>query len=238
LAIGKEGQNARLAAKLTGWKIDIKSESQATERAEEIERLVREEMGFREVAKEEPEAIEPEEMIEEYEEVAEHEVVDETVETESVVPEEVQVVEETDLTEVLPVIDEEDEEPEEFSPKKKVKKSKAAPKHLAKIELDDEPISLDDGYFFADVLEERGAKASNEKLEKAEEPEKPLDAEKPGKVDAGAKKSKSATKKVEPAEAPIEGEQGDNFGGFTIGQLLGAELTKDKKSKGRKKGDQ
>lgn len=30
LAIGKEGQNARLAAKLTGWKIDIKSESQAT----------------------------------------------------------------------------------------------------------------------------------------------------------------------------------------------------------------
>lgn len=29
LAIGKEGQNVRLAAKLTGWKIDIKSESQA-----------------------------------------------------------------------------------------------------------------------------------------------------------------------------------------------------------------
>jgi len=26
LAIGKEGQNARLAAKLTGWKIDIKPE--------------------------------------------------------------------------------------------------------------------------------------------------------------------------------------------------------------------
>ncbi|MEC2550425.1 transcription termination factor NusA [Bacillus tropicus] len=29
LAIGKRGQNARLAAKLTGWKIDIKSESDA-----------------------------------------------------------------------------------------------------------------------------------------------------------------------------------------------------------------
>ncbi len=28
LAIGKEGQNARLAAKLTGWRIDIKSQSQ------------------------------------------------------------------------------------------------------------------------------------------------------------------------------------------------------------------
>ncbi|MHB1160575.1 MAG: transcription termination factor NusA, partial [Chloroflexota bacterium] len=25
LAIGKEGQNARLAAKLTGWRIDIKA---------------------------------------------------------------------------------------------------------------------------------------------------------------------------------------------------------------------
>ena len=31
LAIGKEGQNARLAAKLTGWKIDIKSQTQAEE---------------------------------------------------------------------------------------------------------------------------------------------------------------------------------------------------------------
>lgn len=31
LAIGKEGQNARLAAKLTGWKIDIKSQSAATD---------------------------------------------------------------------------------------------------------------------------------------------------------------------------------------------------------------
>ncbi|HSH34995.1 transcription termination factor NusA, partial [Schnuerera sp.] len=31
LAIGKEGQNARLAAKLTNWKIDIKSESQYDE---------------------------------------------------------------------------------------------------------------------------------------------------------------------------------------------------------------
>ena len=31
LAIGKSGQNARLAAKLTNWKIDIKSESQFRE---------------------------------------------------------------------------------------------------------------------------------------------------------------------------------------------------------------
>ena len=31
LAIGREGQNARLAARLTGWRIDIKSESQSRE---------------------------------------------------------------------------------------------------------------------------------------------------------------------------------------------------------------
>jgi len=33
LAIGKEGQNVRLAAKLTGWKIDIKSKTQAEAQA-------------------------------------------------------------------------------------------------------------------------------------------------------------------------------------------------------------
>ena len=43
LAIGKAGQNARLAAKLTGWKIDIKSETQFREmlakKAEETEKV-------------------------------------------------------------------------------------------------------------------------------------------------------------------------------------------------------
>jgi N utilization substance protein A len=39
LAIGKAGQNARLAAKLTNWKIDIKSETQFREiLASEIEK--------------------------------------------------------------------------------------------------------------------------------------------------------------------------------------------------------
>ena len=37
LAIGKEGQNARLAARLTGYKIDIKSESQARESGDIID---------------------------------------------------------------------------------------------------------------------------------------------------------------------------------------------------------
>ena len=42
LAIGRSGQNTRLAAKLTNWKIDIKSESQykeSQETDEEIENI-------------------------------------------------------------------------------------------------------------------------------------------------------------------------------------------------------
>jgi N utilization substance protein A len=37
VAIGKEGQNARLAARLTGWRVDIKSETQLMEEAERAE---------------------------------------------------------------------------------------------------------------------------------------------------------------------------------------------------------
>ncbi len=49
LAIGREGQNARLAAKLTGWKIDIKSQSlfeqeEAARQAEEAARQAEEEL--------------------------------------------------------------------------------------------------------------------------------------------------------------------------------------------------
>ncbi|HLS66522.1 MAG TPA: transcription termination factor NusA [Pseudogracilibacillus sp.] len=49
LAIGKRGQNARLAAKLTGWKIDIKSETVAKEegifsKAEEAESIILDEI--------------------------------------------------------------------------------------------------------------------------------------------------------------------------------------------------
>jgi N utilization substance protein A len=35
LAIGKNGQNVRLAVKLTGWKIDVKSETTAASKADE-----------------------------------------------------------------------------------------------------------------------------------------------------------------------------------------------------------
>lgn len=44
LAIGREGQNVRLAHRLTGWKIDIKSETQARAMEDEREKQMLEEM--------------------------------------------------------------------------------------------------------------------------------------------------------------------------------------------------
>jgi len=58
LAIGKEGQNARLAAKLTGWRIDIKSASSA-----EAEKIKETKVAPEAITKEEKEA-EAEEIIE------------------------------------------------------------------------------------------------------------------------------------------------------------------------------
>ncbi|MCG9478831.1 MAG: transcription termination factor NusA [Actinomycetia bacterium] len=52
LAIGREGQNARLAAKLTGWKIDIKSQRQFDE---ELEEARRERLKIRQQSEEQPE---------------------------------------------------------------------------------------------------------------------------------------------------------------------------------------
>lgn len=46
LAIGKEGQNARLAAKLTGWKIDIKNQSQAETEMSNVEEEIEGEFEF------------------------------------------------------------------------------------------------------------------------------------------------------------------------------------------------
>lgn len=60
LAIGKEGQNARLAAKLTGWKIDIKSESQMAELYPEYDTI--------EDVPEEPAGYSSEACLEEYDE--------------------------------------------------------------------------------------------------------------------------------------------------------------------------
>ncbi len=82
LAIGKEGQNARLAAKLTGWRIDIKSESQDARATASPEGLETEEAEEAEVAAEEEvvteaevveEVLEQEEELEEMPEEAEEE---------------------------------------------------------------------------------------------------------------------------------------------------------------------
>ena len=65
LAIGKEGQNARLAAKLTGWRIDIKSasiveaEKAAAKPAPEVEEKEAEVVTVEEPAAEMPEILEP-----------------------------------------------------------------------------------------------------------------------------------------------------------------------------------
>ncbi len=55
LAIGKEGQNARLAARLTGMRVDIKSESQARK---EVEPPAEETAGIRDGAAVPPAAAE------------------------------------------------------------------------------------------------------------------------------------------------------------------------------------
>ena len=60
LAIGKVGQNARLAARLTGYKIDIKSETQARESG------LFEEIGYNEDMDEEYAGYEEYETYEEY----------------------------------------------------------------------------------------------------------------------------------------------------------------------------
>jgi len=41
LAIGKEGQNARLAARLTGWRIDIRPDTQPEDAAGSVDASTR-----------------------------------------------------------------------------------------------------------------------------------------------------------------------------------------------------
>lgn len=55
LAIGRDGQNARLAAKLTGWRIDIKSQVEAADEA--LDKL-RNDSAYAEMAEREQEAVE------------------------------------------------------------------------------------------------------------------------------------------------------------------------------------
>ena len=91
LAIGKEGQNARLAAKLTGYKIDIKSESAAAEEteADEMSLFEDEDDLFADEAPEtedsepvaEADAEEPEELVDEAEDAQDAETVENSEES-------------------------------------------------------------------------------------------------------------------------------------------------------------
>lgn len=219
LAIGKEGQNARLAAKLSGWKIDIKSETQAGQQSEEIERLIREEIGFKEQKAQIPsedQAQEDAEPVVQFETEDEYQPVSEEYQAGF---EEVQAGNAEPGLEIPP--DAVEEEEEEIIPKKKVKKPKsAASKQLARIEMDDEPISVEDGYFFADVLDESQStqtKAATNELDEF----------------IAGRKSQSDAK---PASGDTVMSGSD---GFTIGQLL-SQLSKGQldnpSDKERKKG--
>jgi N utilization substance protein A len=219
LAIGKEGQNARLAAKLTGWKIDIKSESQAEECRDAIEELVRNEIGFKTAAsglddtesvlvgQEEPVALEATAEVEsepETETQTEAEFEGEfEVRTEAgdePEPEEIEPEEPEEPENLLPVEDDE----EEIVIKKKSKKGKTVSKHLSRIELDDEPLTDNDGYFFSDLLSEKSGTDANP--------------------------SQGATTVSTMVDNP-------DTGGYTIGDLLAKELAnKENEGKKSKKG--
>ncbi len=64
LAIGKEGQNARLAARLTGWRIDIRSDVEEAEAVVEAEEALVEEAEYGDVAVETAEEISEEVVVE------------------------------------------------------------------------------------------------------------------------------------------------------------------------------
>lgn len=109
LAIGKRGQNARLAVRLTNWKIDIKSLSEAMSEGIEITD-VKEEIVV------EPVVIDEEVIVEETIEEAVEEVVEETVEVvEEIVEEKEEIIEEVVEEKVIepakptPVYDDEEE---------------------------------------------------------------------------------------------------------------------------------
>jgi len=153
LAIGKEGQNARLAARLTRWKVDIKSETQAEEAREEIEALLEEERELQAQAEAELELEEA--AIPEVEEVdlaegeeepgvdqAEEEIFDE----EEAGEEEEEFVAEDFIPEEIEEIEEEEERPA----KKKTKK-RARRRERARDLMDEMEEGMD---LFEDILKE------------------------------------------------------------------------------------
>ncbi|MFQ6057896.1 MAG: transcription termination factor NusA [Anaerolineae bacterium] len=134
LAIGKEGQNARLAAKLTGWRIDIRSETEAKEeakrRAEEEARRAEEEAAVAEARALLAEA-EGAAVVEEAEEETPAAPAEEMepVAVEVAIPTEPEVIAETVTEEIYEDWLEEEEE-EEGYPKKDRKKKRRRKQRL------------------------------------------------------------------------------------------------------------
>ncbi|MBI2252566.1 MAG: transcription termination/antitermination protein NusA [Armatimonadetes bacterium] len=111
LAIGKDGQNARLAAKLTNWKIDIKSESQAKEMPPEPEP---------EPEKIKEELIEEEIISLENDKPAISESLEKTIEIEKIIPKNELLI---DLPELQPMpVEFEEKEKKDIEKKKKQEK--------------------------------------------------------------------------------------------------------------------
>lgn len=96
LAIGKEGQNARLAARLTGFKIDIKSETQARESGDFIDYENDYEDDYEEEYSNEDEYPQKPETEEAYDEVSENEEINDTEVNDTEVNEEADAYANTD----------------------------------------------------------------------------------------------------------------------------------------------
>jgi N utilization substance protein A len=199
LAIGKEGQNARLAAKLTGWKIDIKSETQADEAWDDIQAMLDEEEALR--PQDEPaEEVYEEELYSEDEPIGDeaqddYYEDDEPQEDDDEAQFEDEVYEDDIYEEPKPEIE---EQPEEF--KKKVKKPKTKRRERSQELADEVEEGID---LFVDVYQ----------------------ADDPNPAEAN-----------DASEVVFSSEEG----GFTLGQLLAAELKKKgttdvdgKKTKGK-----
>ena len=202
LAIGKEGQNARLAARLTGWRIDIKSSTVAE--AEEAA-LVEGAAAAAEAVVEEAEAVveDAEAVVEEAEAVVE--------ETEAVA-EEAEAIAEEAVEE--PAAEAVEEELEFLAPEVEELPLEPAPA-AKKAPAEEEPGVI---RFAEDILPDRapkGGKKKGKKAKKAKEkvkvkdeervkgPPKPLKARRPAKIEI---EDEEMEELEAPPEVPVEEE--------------------------------
>ena len=150
LAIGKEGQNARLAAKLSGWRIDIKSASLAeAERLEEAKQAKKEAEAIVETADvEETTEVEAEEAVEA---VAEEPIVEEI--TEELLGE----LEPLEISDEL-VEEETEEEVEEEEEEEAVEEELLMPQFISEQAVDDSKPQI---RFAEDIMAPRRTRSSS-----------------------------------------------------------------------------